>query len=178
MSKILSLELLFDQIKNELEKGNSLCKLLSVLELYAGDDWKQFGFSETSYKRNLINSCDLFELFVICWKPLQQSPIHDHPDSGCIAKVVQGSLEEKCYSLLSNVEKKENPESLKNPESLENPENSKCKIIFQRTLKTGDMAYQQGKRGLHQIQNSSLNENSVSIHIYSPPNYVPKIYNL
>lgn len=36
---------------------------------------------------------------ILCWKPDQESPIHDHPDSQCIMKILQGEVFEDLYTM-------------------------------------------------------------------------------
>ena len=126
---------------NEHLRGKSLFSSRKILCNYNEDDWKNYViFDNNNYKRNLIYKNDLFEIILICWKKNQESPIHDHPENGCIFKVLQGSI-------------------------IELKKNSK------RTLNTYDIGYSIGKN-VHQIK---ALEDAVSLHVYSPPNYIPNI---
>ena len=40
-------------------------------------------FTENHYARNLIYKNSHFECLLLCWKPGQRSPIHDHASSIC-----------------------------------------------------------------------------------------------
>lgn len=55
-------------------------------------------FSDERYRRNLIHRCEVFELLVLCWKPGQISPIHNHKDSWCGIKVLEGQATEIQYT--------------------------------------------------------------------------------
>jgi hypothetical protein len=47
-------------------------------------------FDATSYRRNLICRRLHFEVLLLCWRPEQQSPIHDHTGSQCSLLVLSG----------------------------------------------------------------------------------------
>src|SRR5258708_319403 len=49
-------------------------------------------FSEDRYARNLVYKTADFECLVLCWKPGQRSPIHDHGNSICAVYTVDGTL--------------------------------------------------------------------------------------
>ncbi|RYG44306.1 hypothetical protein EON79_15170 [bacterium] len=51
-------------------------------------------FSNDRYCRNLIHRSERFELLLLCWKPGQSSPVHDHRYSWCGVRVIQGSATE------------------------------------------------------------------------------------
>jgi hypothetical protein len=148
--QISTLNELFQQITEKLQEGQSLESLEYIVKSYIGDDWKDYVmFSDNTYQRNKILQNNIAELVVISWKENQKTVIHDHPEGGCILKIVSGSLLEDSY--------------------LENEKiwlNTKC-------LESQDVAFSIGKQILHQIKALS---DCVSIHIYSPPNYIPNVY--
>jgi cysteine dioxygenase len=47
-------------------------------------------FSDTSYCRNRILRSEALDLLLLCWKPGQRTPIHDHSGSICGVHVVRG----------------------------------------------------------------------------------------
>jgi len=49
-------------------------------------------FAENRYARNLIYKTEDFECLVLCWRPGQRSPIHDHGQSICAVYTVEGKL--------------------------------------------------------------------------------------
>jgi len=53
-------------------------------------------FSKERYQRVQLCECSETDrsAYLICWAPNQESGIHDHPDGGCLVKVLSGTLEE------------------------------------------------------------------------------------
>ena len=49
-------------------------------------------FAENRYARNLVYKANDFECLVLCWRPGQRSPIHDHGQSICAVYTVEGKL--------------------------------------------------------------------------------------
>ena len=145
---------LISAIKHELFDNKTLLDVKNKLEYYNGTDWKEYiEFSNSTYKRNIMYIDDQFEVVVICWNPLQSTPIHDHPENGCIAKILEGELLEEQYNIIDDVPIK----------------------IYESILNVNGITSQIGKKGLHRIINPTLHQ-TISIHIYSPPKYIPKIY--
>ncbi|XP_042738812.1 cysteine dioxygenase type 1 isoform X2 [Lagopus leucura] len=81
----------------------------------------------------------------------QYSSIHDHTDSHCFMKILQGNLKE---TLFEWPEKKGNGEMTKKSE---------------RVLRENQCAYINDTIGLHRVENISHTETAVSLHLYSPP---------
>lgn len=105
-----------------------------------------------------------FEMVLMSWKRNGITPIHDHSEFGCIFGVLNGTLLERKYF------------------------NGKSKADCQNTiLVEGDIAYIDNSVGTHRIYNvteeydddefkytliqNSIDTNSMSLHIYSPPGY-------
>ncbi|XP_028911064.1 cysteine dioxygenase type 1 isoform X2 [Ornithorhynchus anatinus] len=88
------------------------------------------------------------------WAPYakfdQYSSIHDHTNSHCFLKMLQGSLKE---TLFEWPDKKSN-EMMKRSE---------------RVLRENQCAYINDSIGLHRVENTSHTEAAVSLHLYSPP---------
>jgi predicted metal-dependent enzyme (double-stranded beta helix superfamily) len=139
------LDELVNNIKTEINNGKSLCELGDCITNYRGNDWKDY----KKYCRNKIYQDDTIEILLICWNHNQQSGIHDHPDNGCILTILEGSLVEEVYRKINN----------------------KLVMIKSNNISKGNISYQIGSYGLHNIVNSK--DRSVSLHIYSPPNYKP-----
>jgi cysteine dioxygenase len=59
-------------------------------------------FTEERYARNLIYKCADFECLVLCWRPGQRSPIHDHANSICAVYTLDGLLSADNYRKMSN----------------------------------------------------------------------------
>lgn len=49
--------------------------------------YRKFG---DTYQRNLIVKTPLYEALLLCWKPGQRSPIHDHHGANCGLLVLEG----------------------------------------------------------------------------------------
>jgi cysteine dioxygenase len=55
------------------------------------------GFKEGSYARHRVFRCDHAELLVLCWRPGQRTPIHDHDGSFGAVRVLQGIMWETLF---------------------------------------------------------------------------------
>ena len=54
-------------------------------------------FSEQHYARNLLAHGAQFYALLLCWKPGQASPIHDHKGASCGVRVIQGTATETSF---------------------------------------------------------------------------------
>jgi cysteine dioxygenase len=54
-------------------------------------------FSDERYSRNLVAHGPQFYALVLCWKPGQASPIHDHRGASCGVRVIQGTATETSF---------------------------------------------------------------------------------
>ena len=54
-------------------------------------------FSDERYSRNLLAYGPQFYALVLCWKPGQASPIHDHKGASCGVRVIAGVATETSY---------------------------------------------------------------------------------
>ncbi len=106
-------------------------------------------FDEDRYVKILLERTAEYEIFMICWKSGQSTPIHDHPEGGCWMQVVQGALEEVEYALPTM-----------------------CHMGVQR-LDVGSTGFKQGNVVLHSIR---AIEDTISLHLYMPPHYKANIY--
>uniref|UniRef100_A0A673STZ1 Cysteine dioxygenase n=1 Tax=Suricata suricatta TaxID=37032 RepID=A0A673STZ1_SURSU len=103
------------------------------------------------YTRNLVDEGNgKFNLMILCWGEGHGSSIHDHTDSHCFLKMLQGNLKE---TLFAWPDKKSN-EMIKKSE---------------RILRENQCAYINDSIGLHRVENISHTEPAVSLHLYSPP---------
>jgi len=59
-------------------------------------------FTDDRYARNLVYKCENFECLVLCWKPGQRSPIHDHANSICAVYTLDGVLSADNYRKTAN----------------------------------------------------------------------------
>lgn len=143
-----------DKISNWIDKNGKdkfhLSHFTDILKEYDGTDWKQCPNQITcsEYKRNVQNinnkySNTVFDIIILVWGPNCNTPIHDHPDTGCIYKVLEGKLREDIYDT-----------------------GSMMNIPIKSTkLNVGDVGYIDDNVGLHKITNIS-DKKSVSVHIY------------
>ena len=146
-----NLQQLIEAIDNNLPNVGKLEDIISIVEKYDADDWNVYvKFDQNKYNRTMIYQNNKFEILVICWDTNQNSGIHDHPLRGCILKCLHGNLIEELY-------KRENLEK-----------------YGENILKPGSVSYREGIEGLHNIVNQG--EQSVTLHIYSPPKYIPNRY--
>jgi cysteine dioxygenase len=140
-------------IISEIKNGKNMKELLEIVKTYNSNDWEDYEFfSEKTYKKNLVFKNSKFEIFIICWNPRQSSPIHDHSENGCIFKIIKGELSEHVY----------------NPKNLT--------IIVLNNLTENSIGYIDNRHAIHRMINESKKENCVSLHIYSPPNFVATLY--
>ncbi len=84
---------------------------------------------------------DVYEIFIIYWNQGYTSPIHSHAENGCILYVLDGFLEETVYS--------------------------DSGITHNKTICSFDKSFITNTIGTHQIKAAA---ESISVHIYSPPN--------
>jgi cysteine dioxygenase len=123
--------------------------LVPLATAYKGDDWKNFvKFKDDCYSRNYVHQCQAFEILILCWKPQQGSPVHNHAERGCVLKVLSGELTETQF--------------YKNGHSQE------------KTYKAAQISYIHNHIGVHKVENKG-SENAVSLHIYAPGFFVPQI---
>ena len=128
-----------------------------LLEEYTEEDYydylsiKDF-INNNNYKRVKIEelSNDVFEFVLIIWKPNAKTKIHDHPNKGCLLKVLEGSLDEELF------------------------DNELNNLAFYK-LNKNETSYIESNTILHSISNNT-NNYAVSLHIYSPSNYKTNYY--
>lgn len=126
-------------------------KLLHESQVTLSDVASLCKFGDKSYKRNLVSSSVWHDFLVICWKPGQQSPIHDHAGSSCAFKVVSGNASEKRYEKLKSAVVEDLVQQ-----------------VHITNYATGHICSAQDTE-IHKIENNSRSDNLVTLHIYSPP---------
>lgn len=126
----------------------ALQEQLARLPITCADVADHIRFSDRGYQRNLVRSGEWYNMWVMCWKNGQRSPVHDHAASVCAVRVLRGMLTETRYSFAPNG-------AVKATGSREVGEGSIC-------------AAQDGY--LHQLANFQAgNRDLVTLHIYAPP---------
>ena len=113
------------------------------------------GFKEKNYWRHRVCKNDAVEMLVLCWRPGQRTPIHDHNGSHGVVKVQQGVLWESnfCYEEGRGLCYKQG-----------------------RECQTGDITGA-GVPDIHQLGNPEVSgQDLITIHVYAPPLGVLKTY--
>jgi cysteine dioxygenase len=92
---------LIKQLKIEFARDDAGTNVKQILQDYLSKkptDWRKYSFfCDLKYARNLIEITEQFELMVICWKPGQESPIHNHSGQRCWMAILEGDMEEVYY---------------------------------------------------------------------------------
>ena len=144
-----------DKLINNLRKINfnkdKLIKGIPYINEYISNDYLQYlSFDTLKYKKNLVYRDNDFEIFVVGWRPKQSTKIHNHSENGCLFKILDGSIVEQLYD-------------------------KDLKFLGHKLLKKDMNSYIHNSRCYHSMNNISLN-NTVSLHIYSPPNFEIKTF--
>ncbi|SHJ10804.1 Cysteine dioxygenase type I [Rubritalea squalenifaciens DSM 18772] len=56
-------------------------------------------FHDRGYRRNVVFENEHVQLLCLCWKSGQRSPIHDHAQSICAVKIVEGVASETLFEM-------------------------------------------------------------------------------
>lgn len=112
---------------------------------------KYINFDEKTYKRNKVLENEHISIMILCWAPGQKSPIHNHPNQGCIMKIIKGTLEEELFNI-NNMDSTINIHTKNKVTYIDNTE------------------------FIHKISNNSK-KNVISLHCYSPSGFKATIYN-
>ena len=106
---------------------------------------KFLGYTDDGYQRNVVKKTEHYELVLICWKPGQKTPIHDHKGSDCAFLILEGVSTESVY---------------KNKEG-------KLEVSGIRKYAPGEVCAAE-EPDIHMISNDE-EINLVNLHLYSPP---------
>lgn len=121
---------------------------LERAEISAEDLQPYIGFKEGNYFRHRVCRNKLVEMLVLCWRPGQRTPIHDHNGSHGGVKVWQGHLWESIF-------KYDPVAGLKYESGRELP----CGSV------TGSDV-----PDIHQLGNPDVSDQDlVTLHVYAPP---------
>lgn len=119
------------------------------------EPYKSFG--DQIYRRNLICENQWYELLCICWRSGQRSPIHDHAQSTCGLRIIEGVCTETVF---------------------ESAPSGQIKAMKSTDCSAGHVCATQDAE-VHQISNlQSEGTDLVTLHIYSPPLKSMKTYSL
>lgn len=113
------------------------------------DDLAEFvRFSDAGYQRNLVRAGPGYNVWVMCWKNGQRSPIHDHAASACVVRVLRGTATETWFEFAPN---------------------GLVKAVGSRDLSAGGVCATQDD-DLHQMSNLQAGDaDLVTLHVYVPP---------
>ena len=118
---------------------------LSKLELDLNKFGNVLGYTENGYQRNVIKKTKNYEIVLICWKPGQKTPIHDHFGSDCAFLILDGVSTETIFVESDN----------------------HLKVSKKRRYEPGEVCAA-NEPDIHQISNFE-DGNLVNLHVYSPP---------
>jgi cysteine dioxygenase len=104
-------------------------------------------FTPDRYARNLVYKCRDFECLVLCWKPGQRSPIHDHANSICTVYTLDGVLSADNYRKTTN---------------------GHIRADYSEDFKPGSVLSIQTSE-IHQVSNLQDTEDLISLHFYLGP---------
>lgn len=121
---------------------------LSEVEVKAEDLRPYLGFKAGTYARHRVCRSEYAELLVLCWRPGQRTPIHDHNGSHGAVRVCEGVMWETMFAL-----------------------NEAQELYYQSAREWA----RGGVTGaavpdIHQLGNPEVSgQNLVTLHLYAPP---------
>ena len=128
---------------------------LSNVEIFDLDLEPYIGFKEGNYWRHRVCRNDAVEMLVICWRPGQKTPIHDHNGSHGVVRVHQGLMWETIFAFDS--------------------EKGLC-YDMGRECPAGTVTGA-GVPDIHQLGNPDVSgQDLITVHVYAPPLGVLKTY--
>jgi cysteine dioxygenase len=121
---------------------------LRDVQIEADDLNHHLGFKAATYARHRVFRNNYAELLVLCWKPGQRTPIHDHNGSFGAVRVCQGVMWETMFAL--------------------DEENRLCYQSAREWHPTNVTGAD--VPDIHQIGNSDVSgQDLVTLHLYAPP---------
>jgi cysteine dioxygenase len=121
---------------------------LEAAEISADELQPYLGFKEGNYWRHRVMRNQFVEMLVLCWRPGQRTPIHDHNGSHGGVKVQQGMLWETIFSY----------------DAVAGLEYKSAREYSPGAVTGSDVP------DIHQLGNPDVSEqNLVTIHVYAPP---------
>ena len=155
----LSLKSLAERLKSltdipSLEETN---RLVNQTTISREDIAPYLGFKTGNYSRHRVMKNEFVEMLVLCWKPGQRTPIHDHNGSHGVVFVHRGILWETIFEY-----------------------DTETGLTYKshRELRAGGLTGSEVP-DIHQLGNPDVSgRDLVTIHIYAPPLGVLKTYKL
>jgi cysteine dioxygenase len=128
---------------------------LAQVQITPADLQPYLGFKEGNYWRHRVCRNNAAEMLVICWRPGQKTPIHDHNGSHGVVRVQEGLMWETMFTY-------DDDKGLKYKSGRECP--------------TGEITGA-AEPEIHQLGNPDVSgQDLITIHIYAPPLGVLKTY--
>lgn len=128
---------------------------LSTVEISQLDLEPYLGFKEGNYWRHRVCRNDAVEMLIICWRPGQKTPIHDHNGSHGVVRVQQGLMWETTFRF-------DDQQGLCYDAGRECP---------QGTITGAEVP------DIHQLGNPEVSgQDLITVHVYAPPLGVLKTY--
>jgi len=128
---------------------------LSRVDIKDADLEPYLGFKEGNYWRHRVCRNESAEMLVICWRPGQKTPIHDHNGSHGVVRVQNGLMWETMFTY--------------------DDQRGLC-YKSARECPTGEVTGA-GVPDIHQLGNPEVSgQDLVTIHVYAPPLGVLKTY--
>jgi len=118
------------------------------------DDLSAFSvFDAECYCRNRLHRGPAYEALLLCWKPGQKSPIHDHARSSCAFRVLQGECTETVYEPADRFAARERATRV---------------VAAGSTTQTEGFVCASQDSDIHEVANLGSG-NLQTLHVYSPP---------
>jgi cysteine dioxygenase len=138
-----------EELKHRASEMNlaDLRRFISNLRPEPSEIQPHIQFAEERYARNLLYKSIDFECLLLCWKPGQRSPIHDHANSICAVYTVDGRLSADNYRKTANGHVRADYSEDFDPGSV-------------LTIQTSE---------IHQVSNLDDSSNMLSLHFYLGP---------
>ena len=111
----------------------------------------RIAFARDTYARNLVCRTPFFELLVLCWRPGQESTIHDHAGALNAIRVFSGELTSRTFSRTSGASSGAGPVAQDGEERV--PQDARMVGL--------------DRDGIHQLANTS-GDDLVTVHVYAP----------
>ena len=145
----MNLEAALDELKHK-AKEMRLPDLRRFISNLKPEKWEidpYLHFTDERYARNLVYKTEDFECLVLCWRPGQRSPIHDHGESICAVYTLDGILSADNYRKAAG---------------------GHIRADYSEDFRPGSVLSIQTTE-IHQVSNLQDSRNLISLHFYLGP---------
>ena len=108
-------------------------------------------FAKETYARNLVCRTPFFELLVLCWRPGQESTVHDHAGGLNAIRVHSGELTSRVFTFAPGA----------------GPGRGPVEQVAEERVRPGGSLVGVDRHGIHQLANASRDD-LVTVHVYAP----------